>query len=111
MVCLINLATRSTSSLIRQQRSLQQQPMAQQSQMQHNQNFEWFSDNRESVPSAAQTIAYVLHDFDAKHPVSEELSVSANEVVTVITDTGNGWLLVNRGTDLGYIPTTYVQFT
>ena len=92
-----------------QQAQQQQQPMVQQSdQMQQNQD-EWSTDNDESVPPAVPTTAYVLYDFDAKCP--EELSVTANEVVTVIEDSGNGWLRVYRGTDTGYIPSAYVQFT
>ena len=94
-----------------QQAQQQQQPMVQQSdQTQQNQDDEWFTDNDESVPPAVPTTAaYVLYDFDAKCP--EELSVTANEVVTVIEDSGNGWLRVYRGTDTGYIPSAYVQFT
>ena len=91
-----------------QQAQQQQQPMVriqQSDQMQQNQDDEWFTDNDESVP----TTAYVLYDFDAKCP--EELSVTANEVVTVIEDSGNGWLRVYRGTDTGCIPSAYVQFT
>ena len=72
--------------------------------MQQNQD-----DNDELFLPAASTIAYVLYDFDAK--CSEELSVSANEVVMVIEDLGNGWLRVYRGTDTGCIPSAYVQFT
>lgn len=83
--------------------------MRQQSQVQHNQNDEWYSDNHESVPPASPTKAYVLRDFDAKYP--EELSVTADKVVTVIEDPGNGWLIVNRGTDMGYIPSAHAQFT
>ena len=87
----------------------QQQPIPQQSQKQQSQNEERFSEENESVPPAGTTgsLAYVLYDFEAKDP--EELSVTANEVVMVIEDPGNGWLLVNRGTDLGYIPSAYVQ--
>ena len=93
-----------------QQAQQQQQPMVQQSdQIQQNQDDEWSTDNDESVPPAVPTTAYVLYDFDAKCP--EELSVTANEVVTVIEDSGNGWLRVYRGTDTGYIPSAYVQFT
>ena len=93
------------------QKSSQQQAKVQQSQMQQNEDDEWLymSDNDESFPPAALTTAYILYDFDAKCP--EELSVSANEVVTVIEDSGNGWLRVYRGTDTGYIPSAYVQFT
>ena len=79
--------------------------------MRKSQDEEWFSDEDESVPPVAITgspAAYVLYDFEAKYP--EELSVTANEVVMVIEDPGNGWLLVNRETDSGYIPSTYVQF-
>ena len=84
--------------------------MPQQSRKQQSQNEEQFSD--ESVPPAAITgsPAYVLYDFEAKYPEEYELSVTANEVVMVIEDPGNGWLLVNRGTDSGYIPSAYVQF-
>ena len=42
---------------------------------------------------------------------SEELSVTANEVVMVIEDPGDGWLKVKRGNDSGYVPSTYVQLT
>ena len=96
----------------RQQQAQQQQPMVriqESDQMQQNQDDEWFTDNDESVPPAVPTTAHVLYDFDAKCP--EELSVTANEVVTVIEDSGNGWLRVYRGTDTGYIPSAYVQFT
>ena len=89
-----------------QKQQEQQQPMPQQSQ-----NEEWFTDEDESVPPAATTgspAAYVLYDFEAKYP--EELSVTANDDVMVIEDPGNGWLLVNRGTDSGYIPSAYVRF-
>ena len=91
------------------QKSPQQQPMTLQSQMQQDEDDKWLSDNGELFPPAALTTAYVLYDFDAKYP--EELSVSANEVVTVIEESGNGWLRVYRGTDTGYIPSAYVQFT
>ena len=93
-----------------QQLQQQQQPMPQQSQKQQSQNEEQFSEEDESVPPAATTgsPAYVLYDFEAKYP--EDLSVTANEVVMVIEDPGNGWLLVNRGTDSGYIPSAYVRF-
>ena len=93
-----------------QQAQQQQQPMVQQSdEMQQNLDDEWFTDNDESLPPAVPTTAYVLYDFDAKCP--EEISVTANDVVTVIEDSGNGWLRVYRGTDTGYIPSAYVQFT
>ena len=42
---------------------------------------------------------------------SDELSVTANEVVMVIEDPGDGWLKVKRGNDSGYVPSTYVQLT
>ena len=103
-----SLTTQQSSR--QQQAQQQQQPMVQQSdQMQQNQDDEWFTDNDELVPPAVSTTAYVLYDFDAKCP--EELSVTANEVVTVIEDSSNGWLRVYRGTDTGYIPSAYVQFT
>ena len=70
---------------------------------------EWYSEEDESVTPAATTTAYVLYDFEAKHPW--ELSVTANEVVMVTDDPGNEWLKVNRGNDSGYIPSAYVQFT
>jgi len=37
--------------------------------------------------------------------------VTANEVVTVIEDPGDGWLKVKRGEQAGYIPSTYVQYS
>ena len=105
-----------------QQPSPQQQQSAQQQQQQRrqqsqlipqqpqNQDNEWCTDEDESVSPTVTTgsPAYVLYDFEAKYP--EELSVTANEVVMVTEDPGNGWLLVNRGTDSGYIPSAYVQF-
>ena len=42
---------------------------------------------------------------------SEELSVTANEVVMVIEDPGDGWLKVKRGSESGYVPSSYVQLT
>ena len=105
-----SLTTHVQQQSPRQQQAQQQQPMVQQSdQIQQNQDDEWSTDNDKSVPPAVPTTAYVLYDFDAKYP--EELSVTANEVVTVIEDSGNGWLRVYRGTDTGYIPSAYVQFT
>ena len=93
-----------------QQQQQQSQLIPQQPQKQQSQDDEWCTDKDESVPPAATigSPAYVLYDFEAKYP--EELSVTANEVVMVTKDPGNGWLLVNRGTDLGYIPSSYVQF-
>ena len=94
-----------------QKQEEEQQPMPQQPQKQQNQNEEWFTDEDESITPAATTgspAAYVLYDFEAKYP--EELSVTANDIVMVIEDPENGWLLVNRGTDSGYIPSAYVRF-
>ena len=104
--------------LPQQQSTQQQQQQRQQSQLipqqpqQQSQDDEWFIDEDESVPPAATTgsLAYVLYDFEANYPEEFELSVTANDVVMVIEDPGNGWLLVNQGTDSGYIPSTYVQF-
>ena len=101
-----------------QQQSVQQQQQRQQSQLipqqpqQQSQDDEWFTDEDESVSPAVTTgsPAYVLYDFEAKYPEEFELSVTANDVVMVIKDPGNGWLFVNRGIDSGYIPSTYVQF-
>ena len=97
----------------RQQQQQQQQLMPQQQQLMPQQpqskNDEWYSEEDESVTPAAITTAYVLYDFEAKHPW--ELSVTANEVVMVTDDPGNEWLKVNRGNDSGYIPSAYVQFT
>ena len=99
----------SPSSLTMQQQSPRQQksqqPMPLQSQMQQNQNDEWFSDDDESVTPPALTTAYVLYDFDAKYP--EELSVSVNEVIVVIEVSEKGWLRAYRGTDTGYVSSAY----
>lgn len=35
--------------------------------------------------------------------------MTANEVVVVIEDPGDGWLKVKRGADSGYVPSSYVQ--
>jgi len=37
--------------------------------------------------------------------------VTANEVVMVIEDPGDGWLKVKRGEEDGYIPSSYVQYS
>ena len=94
----------------KQQQQQKQSSIPQHSQLQQNQSVQLLSDKDESV-SPAPTIdfpaAYVLYDFVAKGP--EELSVTANEIVMVIEDVGNGWLKVNRGCDSGYVPSAYVQ--
>jgi len=59
------------------------------------------------APTVGLPAAYVLYDFVAKRP--GELSVTANEIVMVIEDVGDGWLKVNRGGDSGYVPSSYVQ--
>ena len=38
-----------------------------------------------------------------------ELTVSAGEELVIIEDDGSGWTLVARGTEEGYVPTTYVE--
>ena len=78
--------------------------------MHQNQNVQLLSDDDESVspaPTVGLPAAYVLYDFVAKCP--GELSVTANEIVMVIEDVGDGWLKVNRGCDSGYVPSSYVQ--
>ena len=55
------------------------------------------------------SIANVLYDFEAEN--SEELSVKVNEFVIVIEDPEDGWLKVKRGTDSGYVPSSYIQVT
>ena len=77
----------------RQHQQQQQQLMPQQPQSKDD---EWYSEEDESVmiTPAATTTAYVLYDFEAKHPW--ELSVTANEVVMVTDDPGNEWLKVNH---------------
>ena len=106
------------SSLIEQKQSPKQQQQQLQKQQEQspqqprNKNIQVLSDenDHESV-SLAPTIdfpaAYVLYDFAAKYP--EELSVTANEIVMVIEDVGNGWLKVNRDCDSGYVPSSYVK--
>ena len=97
-----------------QQQQLQKQQekssVPQQPQVQQNKNVQFLSDDDESVtpaPMIGLPAAYVLYDFTAKY--SEELSVTANEIVRVMEDTKNGWLKVNRGCDSGYVPSAYVQ--
>ena len=38
-----------------------------------------------------------------------ELTVSAGEELVIVEDDGGGWTLVARGTEEGYVPTTYVE--
>lgn len=49
----------------------------------------------------------VLYDFEGRS--DGELTVSAGEELVIIEDDGSGWTLVARGTEEGYVPTTYVE--
>ncbi len=38
-----------------------------------------------------------------------ELTVSAGEELIVVEDDGSGWTLVARGSEEGYVPTSYLE--
>lgn len=51
----------------------------------------------------------VIYDFTPQ--TEDELTVSANDKVVVLEDLGDGWLRVKKGTQEGYVPQSYVQFS
>lgn len=60
----------------------------------------------EDVPGEG-SIARVLYDFEAQNP--EELSVHAEDRVTVVEIPGDGWMKIRSERGEGYIPESYAQ--
>ncbi|XP_065068453.1 cdc42-interacting protein 4 homolog [Rhopilema esculentum] len=49
----------------------------------------------------------VLYDFEGRS--DGEFTVSAGEELVIVDDDGSGWTLVARGSEEGYVPTSYVE--
>ncbi|KAL7719738.1 SH3 domain-containing protein [Entamoeba marina] len=56
--------------------------------------------------SIDENMGFVLYDFIAKE--NNELTVNANDFVVILYYEDNGWVLVQKNNDIGYIPLKYI---
>ena len=50
-----------------------------------------------------------IHTVDIVGRSEGELTASAGEELIIVEDDGSGWTLVARGSEEGYVPTTYLH--
>lgn len=58
-------------------------------------------------PSLEQYSAKVLYDYETS--MEGELGVKSGDLIQVISDLRNGWVIAKRSDDIGMVPENYIQ--